>query len=187
MSYQSDSTYTVAPRAFRVGPSILLGVGLLTLALHGCATYAPTIPAGYTGPTASISDHGFNESGTKGQLFYVESVDGKPVKSGLELTHGASHGQGFSLTLAFAEHILPAQPVHLKIVGTHVTGAPIHEIASRAAGTFFTVEGDVALTPVAGHQYFVTGKLAKDASQVWISDADAEDIPVSEIVESKPK
>jgi len=155
--------------------------------LSGCATQKPFLPADYAGPTASISDHGINESSSKGQLFYVEAIDGQAVNSGLEQTRRASSGHGFSLYLSYAEHPIPIRPLRFKIVATHVTGAPIHEIASRAAGTFFSVEGEVVLTPVAGHQYFVNGKLLKEGSSVWIADAVAEDVPVSAIISSGAK
>jgi hypothetical protein len=62
----------------------------------------------------------------------------------------------------------------LKIVATHVTSAPIHEIASRAGGTFFSVEGEVTLARIGGHQYFVNGKSQKEGSSVWIADAGGE-------------
>lgn len=153
--------------------------------LVGCATQTPFLPTDYVGPTASISDHGINESGSKGQLFYVEAIDGQAVTSGLEKTRRASSGHGFSLALSYSEHAIPIRPLRVKIVATHVTGAPIHEIASRAAGTFFGVEGEVTLTPVAGHQYFVSGKLLKEGSSVWIADAVAEDVPVTTVVNSR--
>jgi hypothetical protein len=58
----------------------------------------------------------------------------------------------------------------LTLVGTHSTAAPIHEIASRAAGTFFSVEGVVSLNPEEGKRYEVKGVLAKEQSCVWIEE-----------------
>ena len=80
-----------------------------------------------------------------------------------------------------------ARPLRVKIVGTHITGAPIQAIASQIAGTFYKVEGEVNLNPVEGHRYFVMGKLAKDASKVWILDPEVGSVPVTEVVESRPK
>jgi len=155
--------------------------------LGGCATQKPYLPTDYAGPTASISDHGINESGSKGQLFYVKAIDGQAVSSGLEMTRRASSGHGLSLALSYSEHAIPIRPLRVQIVATHVTGAPIHEIASRAAGTFFSVEGEVTLTPLAGHQYFVNGKLSKEGTSVWIADAAAEDVPVTSVVNGSAK
>lgn len=154
------------------------------VALAGCATYEPPVPSGYTGPTATIDEHGFNEDSQKGQLFYVESIDGKPVRSSLNATRSATAGRGFSLSMGHATHTVPAKQLRLKLVGTHVTGAPIHEIVSRAAGTFFSVEGELSFTPQPGGTYFVTGKLQKEGSAVWIADAKTEK-PVSEVVTAK--
>ena len=174
-------------RPIQIRGTRLAVLGVAALVLQGCASFEPTIPVGYTGPTASISDHGFNESTSKGQIFYVESIDGKPVQTGSMLTQQASNGQGFGLTLAYAQHPIPARPLRVKIVGTHITGAPIQAIASQIAGTFYKVEGEVNLNPVEGHRYFVMGKLAKDASKVWILDPEVGSVPVTEVVESRPK
>ncbi len=65
----------------------------------------------------------------------------------------------------------PVRPMRLKLVGTHQTGAPIHEMASKMAGTFFSVDGYVEFKPVEGTTYQVTGELKKERSCVWIVDA----------------
>ncbi len=160
----------------------LISTLVLLTAVSGCATYEPLVPANFSGPTATIADHGHIEDNTKGQLFYLESVDGKAVESSRIATRRASEGKGFSLTLAFKEHRVPARPLKLKIVATHVTAAPIHEIASRTIGTFFSVEGEITFTPLPGRVYFVNGKLAKSGSSVWIADSAAENVPVSEVI-----
>lgn len=59
----------------------------------------------------------------------------------------------------------------VKLVGTHQTAAPIHEIASRMSGTFFSVEGVVEFKPLERHRYEVTGELMKQRSCVWVADA----------------
>ena len=58
----------------------------------------------------------------------------------------------------------------VKLRGSHATGMPIHEIASRAMGTFFEVEGVVDFTPQADKRYRVVGTLSKADSAVWIED-----------------
>lgn len=157
---------------------------ILAAALTGCATYEPTVPAGYAGPTATIGEHSFTEDWAKSQMFYIESIDGKAVESSLQATRRASAGKGLAMVLRSVDHTVPARPLKLKLVGTHVTGAPIHEIVSRTAGTFFSVEGEVTFTPEPGGSYFVTGKLQKKGSAVWIADEKTEK-PVSDIVTEK--
>lgn len=60
--------------------------------------------------------------------------------------------------------------MRVKLVGTHKTAAPIHEIAGRLAGTFFSVEGIVEFKPVEDNRYIVTGELTKERSCVWIAE-----------------
>jgi hypothetical protein len=147
-----------------------LGPLLLSFLLAGCATVAPSIPDSYTGPRATLQDTGTSEDGSKARVFAALELDGQAVQNSLRETRMASQGRGFSLSPRYTTREIPARPVKLKLIGTHVTAAPIHEIASRTAGTFFSVEGDVTFTPEAGRTYFVTGELAKDRSCVWIED-----------------
>jgi hypothetical protein len=153
----------------------------LAMLLLGCATFEKPLPQNYTGPKAEIRDDGDYEGKEKGRLFYVDAVDGKSVESGLVLTRRATQGRGFQVLLQFARHDVAARPLRLKLVGTHVTGAPIHELASRAAGTFFSVEGEVTFTPKPDTQYIVLGKLSKEETSVWIADLDTKE-RVSEVV-----
>jgi hypothetical protein len=142
---------------------------LATLSLFSCATYVP-VPSGYSGPTAQMLDTGFQETGGKGQLFYVEAVDGNTIENARITTARASHGRGFNLSISMTGRHVKAQPTRFRVVGTHVTAAPIHEIASRTAGTFFRVEGDIDFTPIAGKTYAVAGTLTKKEASVWIED-----------------
>lgn len=160
-----------------------VAVGLLLL-VSSCANFEPTIPKGYSGPTAEISDDFLWETSSKNQLFYVEAIDGKPVESALILTRRASAGQGFSVSARTATHQIPAIPLRLKIVASHVTGAPIHEISSRAAGTFLHIEGEVNFTPSPGGHYLVAGRLLGSDSSVWIVDAKSKE-RVSEIISDR--
>jgi hypothetical protein len=150
------------------------------LALAGCATYQHA-PDGYTGPTAEISDTSYYETGSKGVLFYVKSIDGNAIQNARNATGSASYGRGFALTAQSETRRVRIEPIKLKLVGTHVTAAPIHEIASRAIGEFFTVEGEVSFLPVAGKKYEVVGNLKKTETSVWIRDAESRE-RVSEIV-----
>lgn len=146
-------------------------VACVGLVLAGCATYAPTVPRGYTGATATLRESALQEDESKGQLFHLAEVDGQPVYSSYQLTRRNNEGRGLSLAFSFVQQTLPAAPVRLKIVGRHVTGAPIQAIGLGLSGDLLYVEKDVSFTPEAGGEYRVAGKLAPRASDVWIEEA----------------
>ena len=65
---------------------------------------------------------------------------------------------------------MPVRPMKVKIKASHMTAAPIHEIASRASGNFFSVEGIVDFDPKPDGRYYVKGLLGSQGSSVWIED-----------------
>jgi len=157
---------------------ILTSLSLL-LFVVGCATPEPA-PV-FTGPTAFISDSVIPEDSMRGQVFYVDAIDGKRVDSAAQETRRSSAGKGLSLSLWSKLRQVEVRPMRLTLVGSHITGAPIHELASRAAGTFFSVEGNVTFTPVAGKKYVVKGELKKSGSSVWLADEETQQ-PVTPII-----
>jgi hypothetical protein len=143
---------------------------LPALFLGACATVSSPVPEGYKGPTVQLSDSGFSESGGKGVFFSAIAVDGREIENSLRETRGASYGKGFSLSSRYTSREVPVTPMKVKLIGTHQTGAPIHEMAARMAGTFFSVEGVADFKPAEGRSYVVTGELKKEQSCVWIED-----------------
>jgi hypothetical protein len=139
------------------------------LCVAGCASYTP-VPADYTGPTATISDSGLVEGATKAQLFVIAEIDGQRINNSFNASAQASYGQGLALRTRYVERKIPARPMKLKLLGSHVTGAPIHALISQAAGTFFSVEGVIDFSPKPNGQYVVKGELKKEGSSVWIED-----------------
>jgi hypothetical protein len=137
--------------------------------LAGCAMYEP-VSGGYNGPVAVIRDSAESEDTMKGRLFFVEEVDNNRINNIRISTRQASAGRGFWLATGYAMRPVPARTMRLKLVGTHVVAAPIHEMASRAIGTFFDVEGVIEFTPRPNGKYTVRGELKKNASSVWIED-----------------
>lgn len=123
---------------------------------------------------AYLRESGDFQTRSKGQLFHLAAVHGKDVHSSRERTADANHGNGPALAgLKFVQHTLePGKPVRLKLVGTQITGAPIHALALMATGKLESVEREVEFTPVAGRDYRVAGLLRGSESDVWIEDAD---------------
>jgi hypothetical protein len=154
---------------------------LLALAvISGCAMYK-AVPEGFAGATAVIADSVETEDGAKARVYFVEEVDGNKIHNVRIASRLASQGRGFSLSTGYVDRPVPVRMMRLKLVGTHVVAAPIHELASRAAGTFFDVDGFVEFTPKANARYVVRGELKKDASSVWIEDAETKDVVTTRI------
>jgi hypothetical protein len=149
--------------------NVLFAAGIAVL-LAGCATVSNPVPADYKGPVVSLTDTGATESGSKARFFAAIEVDGTSIDNAIRQTRISSHGQGFALSARYTSRNAPVRPMKVKLLGTHQTAAPIHEIASRMAGTFFSIEGVVDFKPTEGKQYEVTGELAKERSCVWISE-----------------
>lgn len=160
---------------------ILLFLAVATLA--GCATYKP-VPDNYAGAIANLADSGKPESASKAQIFSAMEIDGHAIKDSFSTSRQASTGHGDLLRLSMAERQVPAHPMKVKIRGSHATGAPIHELLSRARGTFFEVEGVVDFNPQPDGQYKVVGALSKTDSTVWIEDESTHQ-PVTEKVSSR--
>lgn len=137
--------------------------------ITGCASYKP-IPQNYTGPIATVSDSGMGEDGSKAQIFALTAIDGRSIQDSFLTTRQASYGKGATIRLEVTERLIPAQAMKVKLRGSHITGMPIHEIASRAMGTFFEVEGEVDFAPQADKRYRVVGTLSKSDSAIWIED-----------------
>ncbi len=148
---------------------LLLASLLAVTSITGCANHKP-IPENYTGPIATVSDSGMAEDGSKAQIFALTEIDGHRIRDSFLTTSWASQGKGASIRLEVTERLVPAQAMKVKLRGSHATGMPIHEIASRARGTFFEVEGVVDFTPQADKRYRVVGTLSKADSAVWIED-----------------
>lgn len=121
----------------------LASLVIVSATLSGCAIYQP-VPEGYQGPTAIVYD--------------TAAVAG----------YHANYGGGFNLAPIEVERKVPARPMKVKLIGTHATGAPIHEIFSRASGQFKSIEGVVDFSPKAGERYVVNGLLDEEGHAVWI-------------------
>ncbi len=130
----------------------------------------PTVPENYKGPTAIVTDSGSSVSFGKTALFALTEIDGRTIHNAIRDTRIASEGMGAAMNMRFTERPLATHNMKVKLVGTHQTGAPIHEMMARMAGTFFRTEGITTFKPVEGHAYTVTGTLVKEQSCVWIMD-----------------
>jgi hypothetical protein len=158
-----------------------VAIALVVASAAGCASLPDSVSKNYVGPTAKVLDWGGNIERSKAELYVLRAIDGQKIQTAIEASQSASAGRGFSLTVMAVERDVPTRPMKATLVATHVTAAPIHELASRAAGTFYEVTGVVDFDPKPGKTYVVMAKLAAKGSQVWIEEQGTK-LRVTEIV-----
>jgi hypothetical protein len=144
----------------------ILVIGLVAMGLVACETVQPSIPSGYTGPTAVIKDSFQSVSPTQVSVFYLEGIDGRSVDNALKQTLERNRGRGSFMTPQGAERPVPARDAAFHVVGVTHYAAPILELAN----TIYIVEGVVHLSPLDGGAYVVKGELGADHCAVWIED-----------------
>ncbi len=153
--------------------------------LFGCAMATNPVPEGYLGPTATISDSATaGDSRHLEQMFWVAGIDGKGIPNSYDASQAASQGHGPALTTKVVTRRIEARPQRVKLIGSHITAAPIVMLLAMPAGKFLTVAGEVEFTPAPGGSYVVKGELG-DKCAVWIEDANTHDI-VTEKVTTLP-
>lgn len=153
----------------------------LSLAVSGCSTFAPSIPAGYAGPKAQLSDSVRTHSHSKADFFVAEQIDEARIVDSLVETRHQNHGRGMSMTPAVLERALMAdRQVKVHIKGRTHYAAPILAMT----GTVFQVKGVVEFVPAANARYVVRGELGDDYSAVWIEDAATQSV-VGQKIEAK--
>ena len=143
-----------------------IAAATLVVCLIGCATTSSPVPAGYTGPTATIKDSIRVISDTKAEFFVLYELDGRHVENALGITIDRNAGNGFLLTPSGADRLVPAQAAAFHILGRTHFGAPIDEMVSTA----YLIDGEVRFAPVAGEGYVVKGELGADHSAVWVEN-----------------
>ena len=126
----------------RIDVSVALGV-VASVALVGCATFAPPIPEGYTGPVAIIKDSVKPISEKKADFFYVSEIDGKRIEDSRIKTLNVNRGRGFNMTPSVIERNIPAQKATFTLVGRTEYAAPILALTN----TVYQVTGKVTFSP----------------------------------------
>ncbi len=156
----------------------LVSLTIVSVLLTGCATLHPSIPDGYTGPTATIKDTAKKIDSGKADIFYLSHIDGKEIINSRSETMGASYGRGNYLSMVILNNSVPAQEHSFTIVGRTEYAMPIRALT----GTVYEVKGDVVFSPIPSEAYIVKGTLSEEKSAVWIEKiSDGEVIETIEI------
>lgn len=150
----------------RINVSVALGV-FASVALAGCATFAPPIPEGYKGPVALIKDSVKPISEKKADFFYVSEIDGKPIEDSRTKTlNDVSRGRGFMMAPSVIERNIPPREATFTLVGRTEYAAPILALTH----TVYQVTGKVTFSPEKDRSYVVRGELGENYSAVWLED-----------------
>ncbi len=132
--------------------------------LAGCSH--PSIPAGYTGPTATIKDSVKPDGDSKADFFYVASIDGRTIEESRGKTIRANAGHASGMEVQLVERAVPARPLQLEIVGRTHHASPIVSAASRE----YRIKGVIRFSPEPNKTYVVRGTLSEHYSGVWLED-----------------
>lgn len=153
---------------------------VVALSLVGCAHYAPSMPADYAGPRATVKDSVKIHSPRKADFFHVSHVDEREVENSRLKTQRLNRGRGMNMIPALVQNTVAAKATALRVVARTEYAAPILTMV----GTVYQVNGIVEFTPEADKTYTVRGELGENYSAVWIED-DESHVVVGKKVEIK--
>ena len=139
--------------------------GAITL-LSGCASFAPPVPEGYSGPVAIIKDSVKPASQSKADFFYISELDGRRIEDSRIRTLTVNRGRGFNMVPEVIERNVPAQKATFTLVGRTEYAAPILALTN----TVYQVTGKVTFAPETYRHYVVRGELGENYSAVWIEE-----------------
>jgi hypothetical protein len=141
-------------------------VAALTFTLGACATPTSTLPAGYMGPSATISDSSYIYNNHKADFFFVDAIDGTSVFNAKDKTVQANAGKGLSQVAQTMSRPIETKPTVFHITGQTHYAAPLLTMA----GASYLVEGNVSFTPVEGERYVVKGSLGPQYQAIWVEN-----------------
>jgi hypothetical protein len=140
---------------------------LVIAGLLGACT-AASLPSGYSGPLAHVTDSVTPRTEKGADYFYVARIDGYPIEESLSVTEGSNRAAGAGEKPVIVGRDVPAAaPSTFTIVATTHYSAALLAFKNPA----YELSGDVRFTPLANHTYVVAGVLGETYSAVWIEDS----------------
>ncbi len=149
--------------------------GALCLLLSGCVTQ-PSVPDGYEGGLAQVSDSMIVLSREYAYVFYLEALDGARVGNAFANSSQGIHGPNRMEAVGFTRDV-PARTATYTISGRMRQSAPIFALFRN----YLSVKGEVELTLLDNEMYIVNGVASNDYAAIWIEDING--ARVSEIIE----
>ena len=139
---------------------------LITLLMTGCASFQASIPADYSGPTATIKDSYSDHQGSTAHFYVMTNIYGKLIEDSSYRTRVINSGRGFNMTPQMVSRQVTVEPHLFTIMGF----VQFATDGQAMFGDLMLVKKTIELTPVAGETYTVNGKLATKGSDVWLED-----------------
>ena len=116
----------------------------------------------------SVQVHAYD----KADFFYVESIDGKPIKHSLQRSMQLNRGKGFRMDPYVIDRQVPTnKPIKLVLAAKTHYGAPIQELLNKV----YQVKGEISFVPEQGKKYAVVGELGEESS-VWLEDEETHQV-----------
>lgn len=132
--------------------------------LAGCG-FPPSLPPGYTGPTAVIVTTAGPQSSSSIDLFDLRRINGERMAP--EPRTGQSWGYGNSVHWYGYRYPIPARQTTVTIAGYRGYIMPLLAMTLGSKGAV----GDVTFTPEAGRVYRVGGAISDTMTSVWVQDS----------------
>jgi hypothetical protein len=153
---------------------LVVAVFASLVSLSSCAInrLANDVPDTYTGETAWIDDHTYQETSSIGRIFAVVTIDDVNYDNAFRRTNQATAGRGFSLLMvSTGRKIIAGKAQKFELRASHVYAAPIQALWSSASGSNQSIDKTFTFTPEPTKRYIVKGILKQGANDVWIEDA----------------
>jgi hypothetical protein len=148
----------------------LLVILMLSLAVASCAT--DPLPKDYSGPVAMLLDSvGFSGDMerhifySRSEFFFASEIDGKKIKESLSASNAKGYGD---FDYQIINRDIPIRLLTVKLEGRVIYSPPI--FALTHAGSLYSATNTIEFEPVEGQTYIVTGKLAREGSEVWLEE-----------------
>lgn len=143
------------------------------IGLAACSQITPLVPP-VGAPTAELNDSIDEDvDGTNPRVFAVLSINGIEVPNAARNVKRMGVGMGAAVFPLMVARPIEAKEVTVKVLGRHLTQAPINEFIRMAKGSFQEIEGTLTFTPKAGMVYRVAGTLSAQASEIWIEESES--------------
>ncbi|MDH3750979.1 MAG: hypothetical protein OEU40_10315 [Gammaproteobacteria bacterium] len=154
----------------------LLSIFMLGV-LSGSISFVDSIPEGYAGDRATITDSFANHAGPTAHFFVLSKISGQAVEDSGYRTEVDNYGRGRNMTPVMVSREVTTQEQSFTIKGF----VQFASIAESFGKDDMLVEGVTQFTPSANQVYTVRGSLGTAKSKVWIEDSSGEVVgePVS--------